>query len=115
MLIQMVKEGLLLSTDILTVDAGLFQQILAPEIGEDQYEKRLERARDHAIGYAVTPIYKGTTIWIVVLEDDRFWRWAVCTGEYYDAFIEEHEWLADLPQLFLVGETTTKVVHETGD
>ena len=102
---QLVNESLILGTDILTVDAELFQQILTPDISEEaQYHDRLQRATDNAIGYVVTPAGRGTTVWILVLEDGRFWRWGGFSGEYYETYIEEHKWLADLPQLFLVGE-----------
>ena len=108
MLIQMVKEGLLLSTDILTADAELFWQIRMPTITEEQFSERLERAKDHAIGYVVTRIHRGTTVWLVVLEDNQFWRWAICGADYYDEYVKEHEWLTDLSQLFLVGDTTLR-------
>jgi hypothetical protein len=100
--VQLVKESLILSTDILTVDAKLFEQILTPDISEEeQYHNRLQRASEHSIGYVVMPGGRGTTVWILVLEDGQFWRWGGCSGEYYDSFVEEHQWLTDLPQLFL--------------
>ena len=59
---QLVNESLILGTDILTVDAELFQQILTPDISEEaQYHDRLQRATDNAIGYVVTPAGRGGT------------------------------------------------------
>jgi len=116
MLAQLVRESLILGTDILTVDAELFQQILTPDISEEaQYHDRLQRATDNAIGYVVTPAGRGTTVWILVLEDGRFWRWGGFSGEYYETYIEEHKWLADLPQLFLVGEQPTSIEGKLAD
>lgn len=90
----------------MTLDAGIFYQLRAPSIMDgEEYESRLLRAEASAIGYVVAPDYGINTIWLIVLEDDSLWRWSLVFAADYDAACAEHEWLADVPQLFLVGQS----------
>lgn len=88
-----------------TLEAGLFYQLRAPSIMDgEEYESRLLRAEAAALGYVVAPDYGINTIWLIIAEDDSLWRWSLVFAADYDAACEEHEWLADVPQLFLVGQ-----------
>lgn len=88
-----------------TLDAGIFYQLRAPSIMDGEgYESRLLRAEASAIGYVVAPDYGINTIWLIVQEDDNLWRWSLVFAADYDAACAEHEWLAEVPQLFLAGQ-----------
>lgn len=97
-----------LSGYIRTLEAELFAQIRRPSIpNEAEYDKRLARARAAAVGYVVAPDYEGRgapdAIWLIVHEGGQLWRWAIVEAQFYDDACEEHEWLADVPQVFLTG------------
>ena len=97
---------LLLTEKLLTMDAGIFAQIRAPSITDAAgYNDHIARAEAGAIGYAVTPAkaWKGTQLWLIVQENGDLWRWGLFDAELYDAAREEHEWLRQVPQIFLVG------------
>jgi len=95
-----------LLTKLLTLDAGIFEQIRAPSIPDAEgYNDRIARAELGAIGYVVATAqaWKGTQIWLIVQEDGDLWRWGLFDAELYDAARDEHEWLRDVPQIFLTG------------
>ena len=103
--VQLVTETLALSTNVLTLDAALFWQIRPPAIDTDEERlTRLDRAAQHSIGYAVAPLHGAPVIWLIVLENDQLWRWAITPLEGYDAATQEYPWLAEIPQVFLVGD-----------
>ena len=89
----------------MTFDAGIFYQLRAPTIMDgEEYESRLLRAESGAIGFVVAPDYGINTIWLIIAEDDSLWRWSLCFAADFDLTCEDYEWLADVPQLFLVGQ-----------
>lgn len=100
-------EALKLRT--MTLDAGIFYQMRVPSFTEDfEYDDRLARAQAAAIGYVVAPDYQVggvNSVWLIVLEDDNLWRWSLIEAGFYDVACEDHVWLAEVPQLFLVGQT----------
>lgn len=104
--VSVIKETQALSLNVLTLDAGVFYQLRAPSIVDgEEYKSRLLRAETAAIGYVVAPEYGINTIWLIVLEDGSLWRWSLVFAADYDAACAEHEWLADVPQIFLAGQT----------
>ena len=100
-----IKEAEALDLLLLTLDAGIFYQLRAPSIiNGDEYESRLLRAETAAIGYVVAPDCGINTIWLIILEDDSLWRWSLVFAADFDTACAEHEWLAEVPQIFLVGQ-----------
>lgn len=91
-----------------TLEAGIFYQLRVPSFTEDsEYYDRLARAQAAAVGYVVAPDYQIggiNSIWLIILEDDSLWRWSLIEAGFYDVACEEHEWLAEVPQIFLVGQ-----------
>ena len=103
---QLIKDSIALDVDIMTLDAGLFQQIIAPTIETEQdYADRIRDAEDYCIGYAVAPQAGRATVWLIVLQDGRLWKWALILPEVFHVALTEHEWLTNVSQVFLTGDT----------
>ena len=95
---QLIKESLALDIDIMTLDVGLFSQIMAPTIEtEEDYASRILDAEAYCIGYAVAK----AAVWLIVLQDDRLWKWALCSDTVFHVVLTEHEWLTNVSQVFL--------------
>jgi len=85
--------------ELLTLDTGIFRQIRAPTINAEEYNDRIARAETGTVGYVVDD----PGVCLIIEEDGDLWRWKLCDAELYEAAREEHQWLRDVPQIFLRG------------
>ena len=102
---QLIKETLALGVDVPTLDAGLFKQIIAPTIeSEADHASRLLDAEAYSIGFTVAPQVNRATVWLIVLQDGRLWKWALCSDTVFHVVLTEHEWLTNVSQVFLTND-----------
>jgi len=102
---QLIKETLALGVDVPILDAGLFKQIIAPTIeSEADHASRLLDAEAYSIGFAVAPRVNRATVWLIVLQDGRLWKWALCPPDTLHQYMEQYEWLTNVPQVFLTND-----------
>lgn len=92
------NEGLL-KLEVLTLDRQLFEQIVEPEVAEEsQAVEAQENGFAIIIEVSESPV---SLVWLLVKGKHRWWRWNVCYGYELGQALQEHPWLAQLPQIYL--------------
>lgn len=83
---------------IIECEKHIFEQIHEPEITEENHDEYLEQLEVEAIGFTII----GSAVYIIALSGKGLWKWWLTEPELWDAARNEHPWLQELLQVFLV-------------